>query len=437
MYSYGGGGGLSKSLPQLLGLIVLVFALLFVLVNFGYLRPCTVPGFEKAYYGIKGYPRIAIVSGSDGMGNPEALRNEIIDRTHQFPVELSVSDLLTGGILNNYDLVIVDHAKTMDSRALASFRDYVQRGGKLVWIGDAGTKLADTDYLCKKVSFTYLPSYYEEVPVLNGNGVSKTNSSGAPEMKKQLVCGNWMPPYTPNDPTELNAGLCAHDFTSLVMKFIRANETYWKQATTGQVTLCNDTSITENPYQVKNAEVFTKCIKVIEEKTGKSIDKITSKDVMSNCSYGVNYWDRGASESSTGKIMPPFNFGSVVLGADYVGQLKKDKGVNLFLSPIINHPLISGYETSASLTKWFGVGNFSVVDTTGYEYRTKVIMNLKLGNAFKGKAYPAIFVSNPVGPAVGNNGLVIYYAFPPEDLIQQGRGLNLIDNLLEYTLCLK
>jgi len=400
------------------------------------MRPCDLPGFEKVYYGVKGYPHIAIVSGSDGIGNPEELRNVIVERTHVFPMELSVTDLLTGGVLDNYDLVIVEHAKTMDSRALASFKDYVQKGGKLVWIGDAGTKLADSDYLCKKVSFSYLPAYYDYVPVSNSQGGSKLDENGSPVLQRQLVCGQWTQPYSPDDPTELEAGLCAHDFSGLVMKFIDVNETYYKQATTGQVQLCEDKSITDDPYQVKNAESILKCISVIHENTGKAISEIKADDVNTYCNYGVNYWNRGASESSTGKVTRPFNFASIVLGADYVGQIKVGE-TNLFLAPVLNHPLIEGYESSVNVANWFGVGNFTIVDTTGYEFRTKVIMNLKLGSSFNGVSYPAIFVSSPVGPSLTNNGLVVYYAFPLESLVKEGRGVNLIDNLLEYTLCLK
>ncbi len=438
MYNYYGSssGGLSKNLPQIFGLIVLVVALLFLLVNFGYMRACDLPGFEKVYYGIRGYPRIAIVSGVDGTGNPEELRSAIIDRAHQFPMELSVSDLLTGGVLDNYDLVIVEHAKTMDSRALASFRDYVKKGGKLVWIGDAGSRLSDTDYLCKEVSFSFLPAYEQMMPKYDENGSTVVDENGQAVLVKKKVCGQWTDPYTPDSPSELNAGLCAHDFPGLVMKFIEENESYYKQATSGSVTLCNDESITRNPYQVKNAEDILNCIAKVESNTGKSISEITSEDVHLYCDSGVNYWDRGASKSSTNKITRPINFGSTVLGADYVGQLNEEQGSNLFLTPVANHLLIRGYESSVS-ADWFGVGNFTIVDTTGYEFRTKVIMNLKLGDNFNGVSYPAIFVSNPVGPSIGTNGLVIYYAFPPEELIKEGRGLNLIDNLLEFTLCLK
>jgi len=438
MYNYygGGSGGLSKSLPQILGLIVLVVTLLFLLVNFGYMRPCDLPGFEKLYYGVRGYPHIAIVSGADGTGNPELLRNIIIERTHQFPVELSVSNLLGHGALDSYDLVIVEHAKTMDSSALVSFSDYVRKGGKLVWIGDAGSKLTDNDYLCKKVSFSFLPAVEQMVPTYD-NGSPVVDDNGQAVLKKQKVCGDWTTPYSPDVPSELHAGLCAHDFTGLVLNFIKENESYYKQATSGPVTLCDDKSIAQNPYQVKNAESILNCIKLIKEKTGLNINEIVADNVSEYCDFGVNYWDRGASKSSTDKIIPPINFGSSVLGADYVGQLNNNTGTNLFLSPVVNHLLIEGYESNVDASTWFGVANFTIVDTTGFEYRTMPIMNLKLGKGNNSVTYPAIFVSNPVGPSFGNNGLVVYYAFPIEKLVAQGGGGNLINNLLEFTLCLK
>ena len=379
---------LEKNLPHIIGLIILVFALIFLLTNFGYLRPCDLPGFEKIYYGIKGYPQIAIVSGDDGTGNPEALRNAIIERTNLFPIELQSSDLITGGVLDNYQLVIVEHAKTMDSRALSSFRDYVQKGGKLVWIGDAGTKLTNNDYLCDKISFSYLPAVNQEVPQTNENGTIR-DEEGNPITTTELICGQWTTPYTPDDPTQLEAGLCDHDFSGLVNKFIQENESYYEQATTGNVYLCPDEDITTEPYQVNGGERILNCIQIIQENTGKAINEITEADVTEYCSYGINYWNRGASESETGKITNPFNFGATVLGADYVGSVKGEQ-TNLFLNPLTDHLLIRGYSTGVDVTQWFGVTNFTIVDTTGYEFRTSTIMNLRKGTGGNQVTYPAI-----------------------------------------------
>ena len=55
--------------------------------------------------------------------------------------------------------------------------------------------------------------------------------------------------------------------------------------------------------------------------------------------------------------------------------------------------------------------------------------------------YPAIVTSSPVGPMLTSGGLVVYYAFPPEDLIYMDDdgtykgAVNLIDNLMDFTIC--
>ncbi len=119
---------------------------------------------------------------------------------------------------------------------------------------------------------------------------------------------------------------------------------------------------------------------------------------------------------------------------------EKQGSASLFLRPVDpSHELIKGYSTKTDVSQYLGEANFSIVDATGYEYRTKVIMNLQIGE----KTYPAVVVSSPVGPLLTGKGLVVYYAFPLEEIINydeatgkyEGGGINLVDNLIKFMTC--
>ncbi|MEM0372554.1 MAG: hypothetical protein QXO69_01800 [archaeon] len=408
---------LTKNLPSLIGLAFLVFILLFLLANFGYIRPCDVPGFTSVYYAVKGQPRIALVSGSDGYGDPDKLRDIIIARTTRFPEEISVADLKTGGALDNYQLVIVDHAKTMDTATLQAFRDYVQKGGRLVWIADAGTGLGGTDYVCERVDFAYLPA----VNYTDANGSTYTQ------------CASEWVTVSPDDPEQLGSGICGRTYADIVVNYTRINKTTYESAFSHGIFPCPDV---DKPYQVRGNERIEACLSNLMGQ------KPTKAAVEQNCSYeaiglGINYWNRGGTLTETSKVTSAFNFGATVLGLDYIAD---KKATSLYLQPVDStHVLVKGYETGVDVSKYFGASNFSIVDTTGFEYRTKTVMALRVGGS-RDKSYPAILTSSPVGPTLAKGGLVIYYAFPPEDTIELQNGqyvgaVNLIDNLMDFTVC--
>jgi hypothetical protein len=110
-----------------------------------------VPGWCDAYWmAVRGGPpRVAIVYGDDGIGNPELLRNALAD-PHYVGINATLMHLnmVQLGNLQDYDLVIVEKARRMSTAKLRIFVDYVNQGGRLVWTGDAGTE-ADSgdDYL--------------------------------------------------------------------------------------------------------------------------------------------------------------------------------------------------------------------------------------------------------------------------------------------------
>ncbi len=411
---------LKKNAPQAIGLVILVFILLFVAANFGYVRACDIPVFNQAYFSVKGYPKIAIVSNWDmtspdsvaGIGDPETLRNTIIDRTHQFPSQIYMEDVLTGGVLDKYQLVIVERAKKTDTATLQAFRDYVQKGGQLVWVGDAGTTLGTNDYVCQQVDFSYRVATNATL----GNAT-------------QPVCAAWVT-ETPNSPESLGNGICGKTLADVVLAFDQINKSIYSKVTTGPLFLCSSPD-TPQPYHIAGAERLSDCIAQVKNAGA----TLTAASISKYCTQGVNYWNRGTTLTQTDKILPKFNFGSVVIGLDYIGQIGTTGLANLFLQPVDpTHPLIRGYTTRTDVLLFLGASGFSSVDTSGYTYRSSSIMNLKAGD----KVYPAIVVSNPVGPLVSKKGLVDYYAFPPEigATSGTGAGINLIDNLIQNSLCL-
>lgn len=148
-------------------LIALVFALLFVVTFTGVMKCSQLPlageAWCDAYWGIKtfatGGPKVLIVYGDSGLGNPVMAGNGLEDNGSleyllAEPSLLSVHadtqhvNNVSYGTLKNYDIVIVDRAKEIETKQLRAFIDYATNptGGVLIWTGDAGTKLGPNDH---------------------------------------------------------------------------------------------------------------------------------------------------------------------------------------------------------------------------------------------------------------------------------------------------
>lgn len=127
-------------------LIVLVLALMFVLTWSGVIRCSQIPYWCDAYELVMGKPRVAIIYGDDGLGNPdrlEALFNDPAQFT-ALPEKLYYKNI-NSEILKRYNLIIVTKLKTIDTKYLLLLKEYVDQGGRLVWTGDAGTGLTEAD----------------------------------------------------------------------------------------------------------------------------------------------------------------------------------------------------------------------------------------------------------------------------------------------------
>lgn len=139
-----------KDLWHILVLVALVGLFLGVLTWTNILPSDAIPGwrdiYDPVYLAISGKQEMLIVHGNDGLGNETELARLIRDpRYVGKTVQTRHVSLLSAGNLTEYDVVIVTHAKTLSTKQLQYFIDYANAGGKLIWTGDAGTKLSAGD----------------------------------------------------------------------------------------------------------------------------------------------------------------------------------------------------------------------------------------------------------------------------------------------------
>lgn len=139
---------LVKDASHVLILIIMLAVLLYLLTWTSVIKCRAVPGWCDVYWAITkgGQPRVLIVTGTEGMGDPELLRQALADPNYiAVQAQLQNIDMISFGNLKNYDLVIVEKARKISTSKLKAFIDYVDQGGRLVWTGDAGTELAEED----------------------------------------------------------------------------------------------------------------------------------------------------------------------------------------------------------------------------------------------------------------------------------------------------
>ena len=409
-------GQLQDNVPHIIALALLIFILLITLTRFGYVRCDQVPGFCGIYYRIFGRPEVAIIHGEGAIGNPKLLEQSIIESETIFPAYIHIDNLQTVGILEHYDIVIVEGPRQIPTQTLKVFANYVQRGGKLVWVGDAGIELGEDDYVCRTPMIHYIPSMivYEEGNESNGEVIEQ--------------CGEWVTLSAGhrgglNHPEKLESGICGKSFGEIVVKFIEMNNSVYRSATEGSLGLCSDV---EEPYIVENADGITRCIQTIKSE-GKEVNASSVNEI---CTFESNNWNRGPSLTEAGEVIKGYDFSSGVLGLTYTGREDPEKQ-NLMLNPINRHHwLSSGYSVQSQL--YFGQSDFTKVDASRFPLRNEVVFTLEDA---AGKNWPAVIVSNPVGPSIGGKGNVVYFAFPPEIGYQhgaQGRGSRLLSNIFHF-----
>ncbi len=133
---------------KVIGVIVLIVVLLFIVTWAGMIKCSAIPFWCDIYETVLGSPRVLIVQGDEGLGNPELLKEFLQDpqKVGVNAVDIANLSSVSLGNLKRYQLVIVEKAKKMDMDQLQMFMDYVQlNGGRLVWVGDAGTVRGDDE----------------------------------------------------------------------------------------------------------------------------------------------------------------------------------------------------------------------------------------------------------------------------------------------------
>ncbi len=143
-----------KWLVRIVFLIIIIIIALFIFIWTGTIRCRAIPGGCGVYWGMmtlvtgKQQPSVLILydpTEQKGLGNPELLKDLLSDRKG-VAIHPSIADIryLNSEQLKNVSLVIVEKARKISTLQLLTIRNYISQGGRVVWIGDAGT-IADTD----------------------------------------------------------------------------------------------------------------------------------------------------------------------------------------------------------------------------------------------------------------------------------------------------
>lgn len=136
-----------QTLDMAKNLIILAITLLIALTlatRFGLIYCGQIPYWCDAYRTImravlsRNYPSVLIAYGESGMGDYNVLHN-YIRRNCRIYVRAVPITRLGPGNLEKFDVVIVERAKKLDAEHFEMLWDFVAGGGKLVFVGDAGT----------------------------------------------------------------------------------------------------------------------------------------------------------------------------------------------------------------------------------------------------------------------------------------------------------
>ncbi len=149
MYAGSGGmpgmsGELKDDLLHLIVLFVLIFAALFVATKFKVIHCSQIPGgvWCPMYCSVAGNSKVAFVTDyndAGGMGNPEQLMLLAQHARIQTPMTIFSLDQISSGLLKNYELVVLERARTYSNRQAEALQNYVANGGSMLVIGDVFT----------------------------------------------------------------------------------------------------------------------------------------------------------------------------------------------------------------------------------------------------------------------------------------------------------
>ncbi|HEV8290044.1 MAG TPA: hypothetical protein VGQ00_03790 [Candidatus Norongarragalinales archaeon] len=156
--------GIKQAIPNIAILVILLLTLLGVLTYYQFISCSDVPGWCPVYCSMAGKSRVALLYGTEGIGNPDLLRTQIINQRF-IPVETISVDTASAALLKKYDLVIVEHAKRITPAQSDAILEYLRSGKPAIWIGDAGTEryLSNDDLTLAKQRNASQPGYYEQL----------------------------------------------------------------------------------------------------------------------------------------------------------------------------------------------------------------------------------------------------------------------------------
>jgi hypothetical protein len=140
-----------KIIGKIILAVVLIVVVLYLLVWSGNVRCSNIPGMCSIYWGTqslvsgKSQPSIMIAydpNDLNGLGNPELLQRVLEDQNHlAIHPNMENINYLSKEKLKGISLIIVEKSKKLSTSKLEMFMDYLSSGGRLVWIGDAGTEI--------------------------------------------------------------------------------------------------------------------------------------------------------------------------------------------------------------------------------------------------------------------------------------------------------
>ena len=153
------------NLPHIIVLVLLVLLLLVVVTKFKWAHCTVVPGWCDVYCSMFGHSKVALISGAGAIGSSSALL-PLIQRSHPITlVEPFPLDEMSAGLLEPYELVILEGPKNFTLKQRVALMDYLDRGGSLLLVGDAATQqyVSDEDLELALLMNATRPGYYEQV----------------------------------------------------------------------------------------------------------------------------------------------------------------------------------------------------------------------------------------------------------------------------------
>jgi len=131
---------LFSELPHVIVLALLLVVLLFVLTKFKWIHCSQIPQWCNVYCTATGNSRVAVITGGladPGIGNGDQLERLINQNRITTLVTRFNASEISAGLLEDYELAVLTEVKNISLRQALVLSEYLNRGGSLLWEGDA------------------------------------------------------------------------------------------------------------------------------------------------------------------------------------------------------------------------------------------------------------------------------------------------------------